>query len=209
MSEELPVPEKAKLVECDVPSAKRAGALAAYGCSDQEICDTLMLEPEQLTVAKTMVEYREQFSETAAERMKQQIDISTGWDGVENQAVAKVFAALKHSENPNYALAAARIANQAKRRIGTGQPRTIDPSKATQVVSITLNAGFVTRQQNSPIDIDITPKSIERKRVDMPNSKQVTDLLAPARPLLERMRERSIETMMTDLNFGEIKPRDG
>lgn len=210
MTQDLSMPLAGSVVEVDEATAMRAAALAAYGCSDEEVCQTLIITKEQLFVAKSLDAYKQQFADKAQERLAQQIDISTGWDGVEQKAVAKVLSALGHTEDPNYALAAARVANQARRRVGMDNARTIDPSKVGQIMHIRLNQKFVTNVQNNGINVqEKSERTIEHKRVDMPNAGTVKDLLAPVRPLLQKMREHTIAVEMDELGFGNLGDFNG
>lgn len=217
-------------VDLDEASCARAGALAAYQFGPQEICDVLQITAEQVLFAKGTVAYAEAFADKAREKAMQQIDISDGWDGVEANAIAKVLAALKHSEDPKYALLAAGLANKAKRRTGM-TARTIDANRVGGIVHISLNQKFVTNVQNNGGQINVENGSqtgsrsersdgpdtntragqpqLPKKIRDMPTPKQVTDLLAPSRPLLEKMRERKIDAQFEELNFGEVKPDVG
>lgn len=195
------------IAEVDDASCAKAGALSAYGFSDRDIADTLIISLEQVAWAKTTDQYKQMFADKSAERAMTAIDLSDGWDGIEKNAVAKVKSALEWNNDPKFALLAARTANAAKRSVGAGNARTINPSQAGRVLHITLNQQFVNRTQSTDNVIEASPArpAITRKKVDMPTAKQVTDLLAPARPLLEKMRAHDIEDQMTALNFGDLK----
>lgn len=206
MSELTPIDENA----IDEASVLRAAALAAYGFDDRKIADTLVLTVEQVEWARQQDVFRIAYAKKAYERTQAQIDLTEGWDSVEENSIAIVLEALQYSKDPKFALLAARTANAAKRNVGT-TARTIDPSRAGTIVHISLNDRFVRATVNNGQAIDVTPQSVNSiptprplKIVDMPSPKQVTDLLGPARPLLERMKEHKISDQMEEMNFGEL-----
>lgn len=190
----------------DEPSCARAGALEAYGFSESDIAATLVLSIEHIKFAKTTPAYQEMLKKKSIERAETQIDLTEGWDTFEKNSLAKAIQALEWNNDPKFAILAARVANQAKRPVGSRGNATLDPNNAGRVVHLSLNTKFVQRvtviNQGHPGDlpspindtiIEQTPQRAPVKKVNMPSPRQVTDLLAPVRPLLDRIKSDAIE----------------
>lgn len=171
----------------DAVTRARAGSLAAHGLLDQQIADVLMLTIEQVYAAKNSDEYKIKYAEVAEEVIQRQIDLDGGWDLLEEKALASILDTLSFNRDPNYALHAARAANQAKRRAGSSSTKVIDNSgagnKTNNIIILNLNKTFITEVQSTPNSamIDVSPRvaPTTRRISDLPSPKSVDQLLAP------------------------------
>ena len=120
----------------DGATRERAGNLAANGFLEQAIADILMLSLEQVLAIKNTPEFRGKYAETADEQIQRQMDLADGWDVIESKAVENLIDVLKYNRDPRYILNAARVANEAKRRRPSSEPRVIDASKKTNNVIV-------------------------------------------------------------------------
>lgn len=171
-----------------VVTRRRVAALAAFGLLDQQIADVQLLTVEQVIVCKKCDEYIEAYAKSVNERMQMQMDLAEGWDAVEERALSQVYQTLEYNRNPQFALLAARIANQAKRSQSQGQDqRVIDNAPVNNVITLNLNKVYINNVQKSEIPIVNQEKralaDIPKKRFDVPNPKQVENLLSPQKKL--------------------------
>lgn len=165
--------------EVDVQTAAKIGNLVAHGLPDNAIAEALLLSAEQISAAKGMHEYKVALARQLAEQQQQAIDISMGWDKVEEIAVAAVLGSLAHRSDPQFALHAAYIANKAKRKTAASATRVIDASKAGNTIILTLNKNYV--QKNEIVQI-VAPVSnshtlLPKKHSDVLTPQRVTEIL--------------------------------
>lgn len=92
----------AELAALDVPPAQIAAT-----------CGIRVARAEELLASD---EIRTRVAEIRSERFEAQQRLTAGWDAVEEDAVAQVIEYMHASKDPEYALRAARVANQAVRR---------------------------------------------------------------------------------------------
>lgn len=202
--------QKPAIAEVDELTVRKCASLAAYQFGDQQIAETLVISVEQVMWARDTQLFKDTFAAKTFERAQAQIDLTEGWDSAETNALATVLEALQWSKDPKFALNVAVRANAAKRNVGLNA-RTIDPSKAGTSVHLTFNTRFVQqtiRNDNKIINTQTIDRPKVTKMVDMPTPSQVTDLLAPARPLLEKMHERKTASMADALGFGNLDEND-
>lgn len=171
----------------DAATCARVASLAAHGLSDGAIVDTLLLSIDQVLAVKKTDAYKQKYSDTASDIIERQVNLDEGWDLIEEQSVAILAKTLEYNRDPKFALFAAKTANAVKRR-GKSAIETapiINAQKTTNVISITLNRNFITKNSNGEErkTIDIMPRQAEQplKIVDLPSPKSVESLLAPVR----------------------------
>lgn len=207
MDDENKVPEVAEPVigrpvyeTVDAVTRARVGSLAAHGLLERQICEVLLLTMEQVISCKESMEYKNKYAEVANELIQRQIDLTEGWDAVEEKAVAQVLETLEYSRDPKYALLAAKTANAAQRRSRAETPKVIDGRQVNNsVIVLNLNRTFIKSTEgpagNAAI-LDITPKLIEnqqQRRIDLPSPQAVENLLAPV------MKEGVKDKLLTEL----------
>lgn len=99
----------------------RAASLLANGLSDSVVLATLLLEEEQLIAIKATELFVMERARQADEVLQRNINIARGWDAVEEKSVARVLALVSSPHcDSRYALAAARVANGARRPMTSG-----------------------------------------------------------------------------------------
>jgi len=179
----------------DEATRTRAGSLAAHGLNDYQLVDVLLLTYEQVISVKESVEYRAKYAEVADAAITQQLTMAEGWDAIEEEAIKKILTTMQYNSDPKYALAAAQIANKAerRRRIKDTAP-VIDASKAggntTNVIILKMNRNFISVQEGNEntrtIDAQVVNKNdVPRKLSDLPNPKQVEEILSKKEPVAE------------------------
>ena len=186
-------------LEVDRETAARIGNLAAYGLSDRDICDALLLSHEQITFARGMAEFKEAFAKQLADRQQQAIDLEEGWNLVEEKSLASVLDALRQRHDPRFALHAAYIANRAQRRTAAKIGRVIDASKAGNTIVLSLNKTYV----NTTNAIQITEQKINVTTLP----KKQSDILTPQRVsqlLGVKTKEQEIDELSELLEQAEI-----
>lgn len=187
----------------DATTRARAGSLAAHGLLEQQIADILMLSLEQVLACKNSEEYKNKYAATADEIIQRQIDLADGWDTVEEKALSHMLDTLdtlEFNRDPNYALAAARAANQANRRTPKSQNRVIDSGasgRTNNVIVLQLNKTYInaSQQSDSSAIIDITNKvaPASRQIADLPTPKSIDNLLAPVKDQVQARIKTELE----------------
>lgn len=168
--------------DIDKVTRSRVGELSAYGLVDTQIADILLISLEQIASIKECEDFRAAQAKVLSERARRSIDLSDGWDGIEERALTAVYQSLEYNRDPTFALAAAKIANQAKRNTPAQQQQTIDASKVGTTVILNMNKIYVDKStENNSLNIvtgDYT-KQIPQKRLDLLSPKSVHELLKP------------------------------
>lgn len=134
----------ASMVLYDVPQKTIA---AATGLSEGRISQIIATE-----------EYKAIAEKIAVEQFEEQELLNQGWDGVEQKSVATILNYLNATEDQDYALKAAAIANKATRR-GSYRNNAIAAQNAGVRAVINLNPTFVSRLQT---DFEIGAQKIEK-----------------------------------------------
>lgn len=145
-------PPKGEPVAVEIPSApvddvtcRRIAAFCAYGLTDMQIAAALLLSREQIQGAKASDVYALEFAKTVQEKTLRQIDLEEGWDTLEADALKSVMEGMRFNRDPQFALTAAAVANKAKRRSPASFGRTIDATKAANMIVLTMNKTYVTQ----------------------------------------------------------------
>lgn len=114
--------------------------------SDAQIADICGITLDQLLQIKEIPEYREVYSKHAEMYYIEKDLMDQGWDAIENMAMATVVKKLKISNDPEFALKAAVLANKANRRnIAPGNEPI--PARTGQGVVLHLHGNFIERLQ--------------------------------------------------------------
>lgn len=167
----------------DEITCRRIGTLIAYGFSDLQVCDALLVTQPQLDWAREQEEYKKSFAQYAKERLQRQMDVSDGWDAVEEKAIEHVLQTLEYNRDPAYALAAAKIANQAKRHAAsTSNGRVLDTRDKGKVIVLQMNKTYIdNRSGDGGLNVATRDpgRALVRKQSDVPSPKTVSQLLSP------------------------------
>lgn len=166
-------------------TCRRIGTLVAYGFSDLQVGDALLVTQEQVEWAREQEAYKKSHAQYAAERLQRQMDVSDGWDAVEERAVEAVLQTLEYNRDPLYALSAAKIANQARRHHQGGvSGRILDTRDKGRVIVLQMNKTYIdNRAQGEQLSITAREhgRELVKKRSDMPSPKAVSELLSPGK----------------------------
>ncbi len=147
--------------------------------------------PQEIVAIQEAPEYRELYAELASEQATLDISIDKLWDNAEMSALRSITSNLASVDDPEYALKVARLANQAKKRLGTPLSQQAAALNASRngVVHVTLNlsAGYVTKKlvnitAESLVTQQIAQRTIEGipiQQSDGSELKQKIDAVAP------------------------------
>lgn len=169
-------------------TCERVASLTAGNFSDKTICDSLLLDENDLQEIRVTETYLCAYAKNVSNSANLQLEISTTWNDIEHAAQRRVMDTLLNKGlcTPNYALAAARIANSAKRAGGTvqnpiGVPQTTVVLVLPQVIQQKLQNGTLPISNGEPVQVLENPpqKQIPLKRVDAMRPNDVHKLLDP------------------------------
>jgi hypothetical protein len=168
--------------QTDVRTRERVGELMAYGVLETQVADALLLDVSMVVAIKESPEYKRAFSRVSSEKMQLRIDVERGWDAVEERALENVLKSLNNARDPNFSLAAARVANVAKRRVAAeAPPRVLDAEKGANIIVLEMNRTYIQATQREGRNvIDVTPPQqgqIEQKKTDLIPPGQLEKLL--------------------------------
>lgn len=197
--------------ELDAVTQSRCGELAAYGMLDTQIADILLISTVQVSAVKESPRFREAQAKVLRERAQRAIDLNEGWDMVEERALTQVFETLNYNRDPNFALMAARVANNAKRASQSKpEAQVIDPAKVGTTVVLNMNKVYINASTKDNM-LNITPntteqKGLPQKRNDMLAPKAVEALLNP--PSTSKVDELYVEAFGNALDIAGVKLYD-
>lgn len=184
----------------DRVSCERAGVLAAYDLLDQQICDTLLIVPEQLEWARAQPDFVQAYQAKKQARLQSSIDREDGWDMAEEMALEQIIQAMRYNRDPRYALMVASRANMAKRRTTSGPVnRVIETQKAGNIIVLNLGRRYVEKQENGEQKavLDVKPREelpqLEHRQSDIPTPKRVAELLKVGSSAKSTFEEDQIE----------------
>ena len=177
--------------EVDIATCKKVGVLAAYGLSDRDIADALLLSQEQINYARNSDHFKQAYSRQAQDRAQRAIDLEEGWDAVESTGLATVLETMRTNRDPRFHLQAAFVANRARRRSPASIGRVIDAGKAGNVIMLTMNKNYIsTNNKGGEISIraQTNPAELPRKMSDVLSPKRVGELLQAPKNEFETMK---------------------
>jgi len=166
-------------IDIDEATAKKAGNLSAYGLTERDVCDILLISHEQFIACKEHPEFKKSHAEQAALRAQQAIDLADGWDSAEDKALTLVLETLRTNRDPKYALQVAYIANKAQRRVPNSVGRVIDAARAGTTITLTLNKTFINVAAPSEETPGTRGINVSMERKELP--KRVADVITPQR----------------------------
>lgn len=160
---------------------ERICRLEQQGISVEQIALALGMSANEIQLAKESDEFKQLAQGIVSEIIEEQTLINSGWDGVEQAALATVISHLQHRKDPDYALRAATLANKATRR-NSGQEKhdaTLAMRAGARVV-INLNTQFISgiaQLQTTNREQRMLTVS-EKKAVDMMATAAVDELMS-------------------------------
>lgn len=123
----------------------RIAKLKGMEVPEHQIAAAVGLDEEKLAVILASEKYKAKFSELQLGKYDRHETLNEGWDTVEDDALATVLTYLKTTNDPEYALKAAAMANKAQRR---GAHANVPINGGVQAAAvIQLNAVFVKKLQ--------------------------------------------------------------
>lgn len=84
-----------------------------------------------------------------AEHVKSKVESDSGWDGIENTAVTKLFKRVQLENDTETLLKIAAVANRATRRMTPPKENPLDPSQVGARIPLTLTRRFTERLNGS------------------------------------------------------------
>lgn len=164
---------------------EKIASMLQYGIDQADIARALGLTESRLSqIVNEDEDFARVNSAAAAEAFEQQRLINEGWDGVEALALNTVIKKLQISQDADYALKAATLANRATRR-GDSRNLPIGQGAGGGTTVVTLQLSFINRLQEMQ---SIEPRSqrvLEHKRNDFMAPDAVERIFEPAQKKLE------------------------
>lgn len=180
---------------------------SVLGMPDETIREVIGCDKEELADVLNDPLYREVRLIIGAAQAESVVDLTTGWDKLEQHAVTNLVDRVKVSRDPDFLLKVAAVANKAARRHNAGKDQgVLDPSGGrsarinltTRLVRQIQRPDGVTETQGVERQLSITDGSAMNPTFD-----EVDDLLhVSATPALPRDLE--IRTSMPDINLDEL-----
>jgi hypothetical protein len=179
---------------------------SVLGMSDEQIREVIGCEKDELTTITNDAMYREVRLIIGAAQAESLVDVTTGWDKLEQHAVTNLVDRVKVSRDPDFLLKVAAIANKAQRRHNAGKDQgVLDPNQqGVRRINLTTRIveRFATREgaaeRTTERQLGITDGSATNPSFD-----EVDDLLhVSATPALPRQME--VKTSTPDLNFNDL-----
>jgi hypothetical protein len=176
MENELKIPDFAE------ETILRVASLLANGLSDQVICATLLLEQEQLDAIRETDECKLARAEQETTILQRRMDSANNWDRIERNATQRVAQVVEsYACDPRYALAAARVANTARRPMQSDSAM-LEAGSINQVVVINLPPAVTAQLQAAPVTLAQSLNRLPKKVSSLPSPGEVTKLLNQAKP---------------------------
>jgi hypothetical protein len=177
------------------------------GMDEDTIREVIGCTKEDLDVILNDALYREVRLIIGAAQAESVVDLTTGWDKLEQHAVTNLVDRVKISRDPDFLLRVAAVANKAQRRHSQGKSDgVLDPAHAgTRKINLTTR--LVERfQRNDGTQVE---RGIERQlsitdgSAANPSFDEIDDLLhVSANPALPRQIE--VKTAMPDVDYDEL-----
>lgn len=164
--------------------------------SSDDICRVTNLTTEQLEKIRCTEQFKDGVAIAGEEQINKYDTLNDGWDMIENKGMNAVLTELeKQFPDPDFAMKAARMANQATRRgMHTNSP--INPIPNAQVI-IHLNGDFSQKlQQSFNVQPRIDSATIAKKDDNFLPPSTVGKLLGSAKMSLATRVEESVDNML-------------
>lgn len=145
--------------------------------SDVEIGNVVNLTAARISQIKEGEDYKTWYSTIVSEKANDRQETDDSWDKIERLATGRIANHLTWSQDPDYALRAALVANKAQRRNVLNTPISADAGART---IIQLGGNYITKLQVSNGDgptVINEPKLQDQKQTDIANPKRVEELL--------------------------------
>lgn len=145
--------------------------------SDVEIGNVVNLTAARISQIKEGDDYKTWYSTIVSEKANDRQETDDSWDKIERLATMRIANHLSWTQDPDYALRAAMVANKAQRRNVLNTPISADAGART---IIQLGGNYITKLQVSngdgPTVINET-RLLDQKQTDLANPKRVEELL--------------------------------
>lgn len=130
------------------------------GLPPSDIARLIGVDETEVVESQKLDDYRDIRLVMGAAFASEMVDTDFSWDGIESEAVGKLYKEVKKSRDPEFLLKVAAIANKAQRRVSSGTTKALDQTKANPVVPLRLTQRFI-EQLNSNGDLTrITERQI-------------------------------------------------
>lgn len=169
---------------------ERIAALLLDGVAQSSVAEIMGITPGRITQIKDEENFKQIYSRLAGERIEKDSKVNNSWDKIEQDALDVVAKRLKFSNDPEFALKAAAVANRATRR-GSARGNQAIPSDLGQRVVIQLNNTFINQIQQGQTE---QGRLIEGKSVIDTSGTKTMDVLPPAQV------EKFINSVDADVN---------
>jgi hypothetical protein len=153
----------------------RVANLLLHEVPVEQISRVTGLTVEQITDIQNDDSFRQILTEKTIAQLDEQKIFNDGWDGVEARALSIVAAKLTTTNDADYALKAAVLANKAQRRGHNGN-RVIDSNAPSRAV-IVLNQTFIDKLQHLTMAAPPKRDTTSKKQQDYMAPGQVEKLL--------------------------------
>jgi hypothetical protein len=179
---------------------------AVLGMEDEMIREVIGCEKKDLDAILDDPSYREVRLIIGAAQAESVVDLTTGWDKLEQHAVTNLVDRVKISRDPDFLLRVAAVANKAQRRHQAGKNEGVLDSTNAGVRRISLTTRIVERFASRD---GITDRATEKQlsitdgSASNPSFEEIDNLLhVTATPALPRQLEVKTET--PDINLDEL-----
>jgi len=145
--------------------------------SDVEIGNVVNLSPARISQIKDTEQYKTIYSLIVSEKANDRQETDDSWDKIERLATGRIATHLEWTNDPDYALKAAMVANKAQRRNVLNTPISADAGART---IIQLGGNYITKLQVNNGEggtVLNEPKVVEQKQTDLANPKRVEEIL--------------------------------
>lgn len=177
------------------------------GMDEDTIREVIGCDKAELDLVLNDPLYREVRQIIGAAQLDSVVDLTTGWDKLEQHAVTNLVDRVKVSRDPDFLLKVAAVANKAQRRHSQGKEQGILDPNSGGVRRISLTTRLVERYQNR--DGTTHERGVERQlsitdgSAQNPSFEEVDDLLhVSATPALPRQIE--VRTFEPDVSIDDL-----
>lgn len=162
----------------DLATCERVASLLAHGVSEADVCATLFLGSDDLAEVRNTESFQVAYADDKRQLQDRQLSIAENWDNIEIKSQQGILQMLEMpmQRNPSILLAAARIANGAKRPRADGNRIDVPTNTVVALVLPTVLRKKISSGELPVVGSQSTKD--EHARLEGLQLKQ-TDLLSP------------------------------
>ncbi len=163
------------------------GKHEVQGFDSKTISDLLGVTQEEVEAVREVQLYKNMLLLMKVEQSKGRINVDSGWDGLEEVALGRLFERVQLERDPEFLLKVAAVANKAQRRIRPNN--VLDPAAAGTRIPLTLTRRTVERFSSDGTGERATEETmrINDGRMTQPSFGDVDELLSVSqRPFLPK-----------------------